>query len=1014
VGQQLAVTPVVIRIKKEKQNVILAAPPRRWARFEREVLREAHEKKLRLKRVRPSKSPHNVRFSIQPKAGVDDQGRPKVRVCGNYIPLNRVTERMGFAVPRMERVLEMAGKPGNRYFTQVDFSAAFEQCPLDEESMKWTAYTIDGAKFEHITATYGLMNMTEEMQHRMVTEILVGLRMVLWEYLAAYVDDLILATKTRRAHVLLLGRLFVALDVVGARLGRAKCEFMVPMIEPVGFELDATGLRPKRLKLEAIKAMAAPTSGKELRSFLSMARWHLTGFVPQLSHWMAPLWGRAAAKEKWSWSKECDQCFEQLKCFAASKLQVTHLDESRPFDIYTDASERAISGVVIQDGCLCRVWSRVLKDAETRYAATGIEMLAFRDVVQVWRHLIGGHGDRLQRMWTDHEPLCGVVKKWEHTNRRLERMLVSVGDMLERIDLRYVRGEDNVVADFFSRGGAGVMALRERSDWWALTASYTGQYTVADKAELERYRGRRRRAALGIEVCGVGERALTWALMVPRAARRALWYVVHGQQHLGVRGVEEAMQGRSWPGRRGDISAWTAGCACAAFKGKRRVQTYSSKSARDKATYPMAVVAIDVYGHPPWGEYLTIMDLYSSYPWVFALVGGHKAGTVLQAWRRFLDEVKTEPEVVLSDAGGEFAEVVGTFERWLTPGQHAQGNGQLERFHAELAVQVRLHDCDPEEAVRGLRTPAIRDKFLLGWAGIKGVDEVEGKGAEEAVRDEEEEGERDGENKNNAGENGEEGEVDGDDGEAKGEQDGGDSPRLGRGQRRKRRPARFGGVPLRAVEMKKRRAPAVDTFVVGDYVMRHAPARTAKGEAMWRGPYRVMRVEGERTYSLRGETKRWQRADVNDLKRVALPDDTVGWRVNEGILSEALKVWGRVEGEVLGWNTGHTLQSLMAVDWGGKQIVLPGVHWKVADLDAVAAKIQDQKPLYVVMVVPHMPCEKWFRRLESRPARWEMLNVAQREIGCGVAEADVLVDAQGHGVGELVFPIWLLEASAQL
>ena len=56
------------------------------------------------------------------------------------------------------------------------------------------------------------------------------------------------------------------------------------------------------------------------------------------------------------------------------------------------------------------------------------------------------------------------------------------------------------------------------------------------------------------------------------------------------------------------------------------------------------------------------------------------------------------------------------------------------------------------------------------------------------------------------------------------------------------------------------------------------------------------------------------------------------------------------------------------------------------------------------MVVPDLPCELWFRRLEAARTDWQMLqdNLA------GVKETDMILDQQGHGVGLFVFELWLV------
>ena len=132
--------------------------------------------------------------------------------------------------------------------------------------------------------------------------------------------------------------------------------------------------------------------------------------------------------------------------------------------------------------------------------------------------------------------------------------------------------------------------------------------------------------------------------------------------------------------------------------------------------------------------------------------------------------------------------------------------------------------------------------------------------------------------------------------------------------------------------------------------------------------------------------------------------------MRQSIMTEVVEGWGRDVKEVAWSGEGRALEAMLRQDWRGKQLVLPGVLWEEGEVEAVMAKVIEQEPLYVVMVVLHMPCEKWFRRLEGvMDVEWVLLNAEQREVGVGVPEGEVLCDAQGRGVGELVFPVWMAE-----
>lgn len=66
------------------------------------------------------------------------------------------------------------------------------------------------------------------------------------------------------------------------------------------------------------------------------------------------------------------------------------LDFGIPFELHNDASDRAISGVLVQEGHLVAFESRKLNNAKQRYLVHEKEMTAVVHCLQVWRHYLLG------------------------------------------------------------------------------------------------------------------------------------------------------------------------------------------------------------------------------------------------------------------------------------------------------------------------------------------------------------------------------------------------------------------------------------------------------------------------------------------------------------------------------------------------------------------------------------------------------------------------------------------------
>ena len=85
-----------------------------------------------------------------------------------------------------------------------------------------------------------------------------------------YLDDILVASKSKEEHKQHLEVLFNRLEAHGLVVKLEKCQFGVSQIEFLGHIVDATGIKPLPKKVEAIKNFTVPNNVKSLGSFLGM------------------------------------------------------------------------------------------------------------------------------------------------------------------------------------------------------------------------------------------------------------------------------------------------------------------------------------------------------------------------------------------------------------------------------------------------------------------------------------------------------------------------------------------------------------------------------------------------------------------------------------------------------------------------------------------------------------------------------------------------------------------------
>ena len=103
-------------------------------------------------------------------------------------------------------------------------------------------------------------------------------------------------------------------------------------------------------------------------------------FIKGFSHIASPINRLTEKGRKFEWTEECEEAFRTLKGKLLSEPIVAYPDFSKPFKLYTDASNVGLGAILaqVQEGkerIICCA-SRSLNKAERNYAATKKECLA--------------------------------------------------------------------------------------------------------------------------------------------------------------------------------------------------------------------------------------------------------------------------------------------------------------------------------------------------------------------------------------------------------------------------------------------------------------------------------------------------------------------------------------------------------------------------------------------------------------------------------------------------------------
>ncbi|KAN0044715.1 hypothetical protein ACTA71_006234 [Dictyostelium dimigraforme] len=369
----------------------------------------------------------------------------KERVVFDYRGVNKQTEEFAYPMPNGEEILKAT--KNCKYFSVVDAKSGFHLLQLKEEHRSFTAFTFKGKLYQFRRAPFGMKNSPAYF-NKWIQSIMDEFQ----EFARAYVDDIIIFSKTLEDHVGHLRKVLVKLRNEKVYLNGGKVELFKDNVKFFGHMVSKDGFKPVLDKVEAIINLPEPTTITELRSFLGSCN-YLRRFIPnyaELTCRLATLTGTKTTRI--TITDEMREDIQKLKESITSAPVLAKPDYNRSFDVYIDASNIGTGCVIMQDDGNGNI-RPILYDScrfnkyQKNYSTTDREFLALINVLERHGYMLK---DKRFRLFTDHLNLTYYEELKEPT-KRIIRYLDKASEF--KFDIIHVKGEDNHIADMLSRDG---------------------------------------------------------------------------------------------------------------------------------------------------------------------------------------------------------------------------------------------------------------------------------------------------------------------------------------------------------------------------------------------------------------------------------------------------------------------------------------------------------------------------------------------------------------------------------
>lgn len=359
-----------------------------------------------------------------------------VRFISDFRELNKRIKRKPFPIPKIQDMLLKL--EGFQWATSLDLNMGYYHIRLDPMSRSYCTIVLPWGKYEYQALPMGLCNSPDIFQEKM-SELMEGLNFV-----RTYIDDLLVITNgSFEDHLSKLDSVLERVEAAGLKVNAGKSFFCQAELEYLGYWITREGILPVPKKVQAMLALTEPTNRKELRRFIGLINYYRDMWIRR-SDVLAPLSRLLSKDNPWAWTKVEATAFAQIKQIIAKHVLLSHPNFNKPFEIHTDASKYQLGAVISQDSKPIAFYSRKLSKAQLNYTTTERELLAIVETLKEFRNILLG---QQIVVYTDHQNLTYKVFNVERVMRW--RLIIEQFG----VELRYIKGENNIVADALSRLG---------------------------------------------------------------------------------------------------------------------------------------------------------------------------------------------------------------------------------------------------------------------------------------------------------------------------------------------------------------------------------------------------------------------------------------------------------------------------------------------------------------------------------------------------------------------------------
>ena len=384
-----------------------------------------------------------------------DSGKPRMVMDARKV--NECVYREVFYPPKIKSMfLRIDGN--SRVFSKCDLSKAYYAIPLTENSRKYTGISSEEGHYEYNFVVFGMTN-SQQALGRLLSYVLSD---IIGEHVQLYVDDIIVHTPDVASHLILIKQIFERLENAKLNINPKKCQLFRKKINFLGKVVSKDGIAIQSRLLNRALDLKTPTAKKEVRRYCGLLNF-FRDYIPKYAEIMKPIEKLRGPKTPVVWGPEQQEAAAIIKEKLLSAPIIGYPQYNLRFQLYCDASEYAIAGILMQQQeerkVILSFISYYLNATQARWTVPEKELFA---VYYSMKKLAGYLGTgQIIDVYTDNRTVYYFFKgnELKAPNGKIARWLAFMQEF--EININLLKGKDNVIADCLSRDSKDYRELSE-------------------------------------------------------------------------------------------------------------------------------------------------------------------------------------------------------------------------------------------------------------------------------------------------------------------------------------------------------------------------------------------------------------------------------------------------------------------------------------------------------------------------------------------------------------------------